>query len=95
VIREIASHLDPKTLLALTRTCKVTRALVLDPSSTPIWVQAREGEGIPELTSKALSEVTLARLLFTTSCCVCGKSSAQKLDLTLLIRCCAKCFKAK
>lgn len=95
ILQEISSHLDPKTLLALTQTCRVTRALMLDPSTAPIWKAAREREGIPELTSKAMSEIELARFLFVKTCHGCGAKGAAKVDYILLVRTCAKCWKAK
>jgi len=95
VIRDIATHLDLKTLLALTRTCRVTRSLVLDPTSAAIWADIKAREAIPMLSSGVLTDVEFARLVYDKTCHCCAKGQANKLDFTFLIRTCAKCWNKK
>lgn len=63
----IASHPNPSTLLALSRTSRIFRALLLAPAANGIWVRARKGAGLPELTA-GMSEVGYARLVWDRSC---------------------------
>lgn len=50
---------------------------------------------VPELDSKELKDVELARLVYDRQCHVCGKGKANKVDFTLMKRACAKCWRSK
>ncbi|KAI0691590.1 hypothetical protein C8Q76DRAFT_803131 [Earliella scabrosa] len=95
ILFEIFSNLAPKDLLALARTTKPLRQLLLDRRSTTVWKAARERTfpGSPECPADA-SEPFWANLLFgDTFCETCGAKNIRRVFFELRRRICAACIK--
>ncbi|KAJ3717799.1 hypothetical protein C8R42DRAFT_536766, partial [Lentinula raphanica] len=93
----ILCYLDPRDLLALSRTCKLMRGHLLSKSKSVeyIWRTARfnvEGN-LPPLP-KDLNEPQYARLMFDPECHLCNKSPKCNILLwRFRLRCCPDCLK--
>jgi len=82
IIPQIFAHLSPEDILALSRTSKDFRALLMRKSATPIWKVAREN--VPNLPPCPLDlhEPQYANLLFETSCHVSRRLQHLYLDFS-------------
>ncbi|KAK4704000.1 hypothetical protein P7C70_g2216, partial [Phenoliferia sp. Uapishka_3] len=71
MLSEILSHSTPATLLRLSRTAKIFRALLFTKSSRPIWIRAFLNDGFPEpFTATDFNEPSVARLIWDKECWV-------------------------
>ncbi|ORY88630.1 hypothetical protein BCR35DRAFT_350866 [Leucosporidium creatinivorum] len=93
VLCEIAGHLDPVTLLAMSRVSKSFRSLFMSKSSKSIWHLARRNVFLPDLQAEDMSEAAYASLVFERSCMVCGKPRASIVDYFIRARWCRSCKK--
>ncbi|GAA5830482.1 hypothetical protein JCM11251_002485 [Rhodosporidiobolus azoricus] len=91
ILTEIACHLDPLTLLHMSRSSKAFHAISAAPSSRPIWHAARKNVDLPDLEANDLSEMAYAALMFEKVCHVCGKDRASIIDFHVRKRFCKKC----
>lgn len=64
----IAGHLDPHTLLHMSRVSKTFRALLMSKSSRAIWINSRNSVELPDLTAEDLSEPAYASLVYDRHC---------------------------
>ncbi|GAA6005489.1 hypothetical protein JCM10207_002999 [Rhodosporidiobolus poonsookiae] len=94
ILAEIAGHLDPLTLLHMTRVNKAFRAILMAPSSRSIWIGARRTVDLPDLEADDISEPAYAAFMFEKVCSVCGKDRASIVNVGLRKRFCSKCQKA-
>ncbi|BGP12823.1 hypothetical protein JCM10213_008084 [Rhodosporidiobolus nylandii] len=94
VLALIMSHLDTKTLLAMSRTCSSFRNLLHSGQGISVWKAARRNIGLPDLKAGDLKEWEYASLMFDSTCHVCQESRAHTVDYTLRARACAKCMRA-
>ncbi|GAA5892244.1 hypothetical protein JCM6882_003620 [Rhodosporidiobolus microsporus] len=88
---EIFSYLNPGTLLALSRTNKRLRTLLVAASSRKLWVAARKKDGLPKLVASELSEAAYAELACGKRCQICGKAALRMPDCFLRVRWCKAC----
>ncbi|GAA5859975.1 hypothetical protein JCM1840_001823 [Sporobolomyces johnsonii] len=91
LVTQISSHLTLGALLSVSLVSKPLRAFILSPSCETVWLLAVEALGLPELEAP-LRPVELASLVVGRWCQVCGKSTARKVDFSLRIRLCSKCW---
>ncbi|KAG8743044.1 hypothetical protein FRC12_015179 [Ceratobasidium sp. 428] len=91
IFTQVLSYVTPCSLIALIRTNKAFRRILLDPSSKPIWQSAATRvPGLPTCP-RWMSEPRYAALLFSKLCTLCGASTTLKLDPHLFARLCASC----
>ncbi|KAG9083141.1 hypothetical protein FS749_006268 [Ceratobasidium sp. UAMH 11750] len=92
---QVLDYATPCALVALIRTNKTFRRILLDPSARPLW-QAAESRvpGLPCCPSW-MSEPRYAALLFSNLCTICGAVTTLKLDTQLFVRLCASCRKTE
>ncbi|GAA5927927.1 hypothetical protein JCM10213_000928 [Rhodosporidiobolus nylandii] len=88
ILIEMAGHLDPLTLLYLTRVSKSFRRIFASRSATSAWRSARATMDLPDLERNDVSELAYAALLFEKVCQVCGKDRAGIVDCHLFKRLC-------
>ncbi|GAA5864375.1 hypothetical protein JCM8547_005801 [Rhodosporidiobolus lusitaniae] len=88
---EIFSYLHPGELLALSRTAKPYRQLLMSKQSKFIWRKSRLFVEMPNLASLDLSEPAHAALFFDKACEVCDKKNAGAPDIYLRNRLCKDC----
>ncbi|GJE93547.1 F-box protein [Phanerochaete sordida] len=86
---EIVSHLTPKELLALSRTSKHFRTMLMHRSGKHFWAAARLNVGLPE-PPQHISEPRLAAMLFSSTCFGCGNRGFLY-DIGLIVRHCRRC----
>ncbi|GAA5900415.1 hypothetical protein JCM6882_001241 [Rhodosporidiobolus microsporus] len=94
ILAEIAGHLDPLTLLHMSRANKAFRAVFASPRSKPIWHAARRNIDLMDLEADDLSEMAYAALMFEKVCHVCGKDRAQIVNFDIRRRFCKACQRA-
>ncbi|KAJ3752747.1 hypothetical protein EV360DRAFT_88444 [Lentinula raphanica] len=96
VYLEIFAYLEPRDLLALSRSCKRMRKILFSRSKMmdDIWRIARRNvEGNLPPLPRDLNEPQYAHLLFDTECEFCDKSSRHNLVLwKFRVRCCRDCL---
>ncbi|GAA5863594.1 hypothetical protein JCM1840_000071 [Sporobolomyces johnsonii] len=93
ILGEIMSHLDTKTVLAMSRTCSVFRRTLHSDHGLSVWRQARANtNGIPDLKAGDLKEWEYASLLFDKTCHVCRKGRTNAVDYVAKVRACAECI---
>ncbi|KAG8728103.1 hypothetical protein FRC12_022007, partial [Ceratobasidium sp. 428] len=91
IIIQVLSYVTPCSLVALIRTNKALRRILLNPSSKPIWQSATARvPGLP-VCPTWMSEPRYAALLFSKLCTLCGASTTLKPDPSLFVRLCASC----
>ncbi|KAJ6523798.1 hypothetical protein B0H10DRAFT_1974884 [Mycena sp. CBHHK59/15] len=79
------SQLEPKALLALSRTNHVFRSTLLSTTANGVWKRSRENVDGPDCPPD-LSELWWARLLFNgTNCQCCGAKNIQRVDLACAV----------
>ncbi|KAJ6612671.1 hypothetical protein B0H10DRAFT_2192310 [Mycena sp. CBHHK59/15] len=94
VLFELFSQLEPKALLALSRTNHAFRSTLLSTTANGVWKRSRENVDGPDCPPD-LSELRWARLLFNgTNCQCCGAKNIQRVDFGLRRRVCKGCLKA-
>ncbi|KAL8281282.1 hypothetical protein RQP46_006316 [Phenoliferia psychrophenolica] len=93
VLSEICSHLDPLSLLYMSRTTKSIHRLLTSKGSRALWISARRTVALPDLSAEDMTEMAYASLVFERNCMVCGKGRASKHDYAIRARFCSKCAK--
>ncbi|KAL8281236.1 hypothetical protein RQP46_006270 [Phenoliferia psychrophenolica] len=93
VLGEICSHLDPLSLLNMSRTTKSIHRLLTSKGSRALWISARRTVALPDLAAEDMTEMAYASLVFERNCMVCGKGRAQKHDYAIRARYCQPCQK--
>ncbi|GAA5872542.1 hypothetical protein JCM16303_004556 [Sporobolomyces ruberrimus] len=91
ILCEILEHLDPKTLLAVSRTGSVFRRILHSDGGKSIWKLARRNVGLADLQRPDVEEWELAQLLFDGTCVLCRQPKAEEFDCRLLVRACKPC----
>ncbi|KAH8814535.1 hypothetical protein DL96DRAFT_1624074 [Flagelloscypha sp. PMI_526] len=95
VLFEIFAHLGLPDLLALSRSSKDLRALLLNkasPGTEALWTEAREAvDGLPEKPDE-ISEPEFASLMFGKTCMECGTNNVA--HFMYRRRMCLNCFEA-
>ncbi|GAA6007051.1 hypothetical protein JCM11491_001489 [Sporobolomyces phaffii] len=94
VLIEIMKQTDPKTLLAMSRTCAVFRRILHSDGGASAWKSARRNVHLGALQRPDVTEWEFAQLLFDKTCGVCGKKGAATVDYVLFVRGCADCMRA-
>ncbi|KAF8878939.1 hypothetical protein BD779DRAFT_1171393 [Infundibulicybe gibba] len=93
IIFEVASHLPPRGLVALSRTSEVLCRTLYSPSASSIWKAARSAVGAPDC-SPGLSEPQWMSLIFGGPICQqCNTANVDKIDFSLRRRVCFDCKK--
>ncbi|GAA5925659.1 F-box protein [Sporobolomyces koalae] len=88
----IMEQMDPKTLLAMSRTCSMFRSILHSPRGQTVWKCAREQVGLSALQRPDVPEWGFASLLFEPGCVVCGSGRAFFYDYVHFVRTCEKCM---
>ncbi|KAH8792941.1 hypothetical protein DL96DRAFT_497463 [Flagelloscypha sp. PMI_526] len=91
VLDIIVEHLDPKTLISLSRLSRIIR---LHLSAGTIWTNCRQRAGLPDLEADDISDRQYIHLVFDTRCHDCGRGNVQKADFLACSRLCADCRRA-
>ncbi|KAJ3520657.1 hypothetical protein NMY22_g12655 [Coprinellus aureogranulatus] len=89
------SHLPPKGLLAISRTSKQFRSMMLSKRYTDIWRNSRAEFVVPVPDPpEGLSEPRWAALLFDTNCQICGVSvkGGAEINWYFMRRTCQSCL---
>ncbi|KAF7429026.1 hypothetical protein PC9H_008264 [Pleurotus ostreatus] len=95
VLMEVLARLRVADIIALSRTSKEFRGLLLSKRSLSVWKAALDAEGCLECPAD-LSEPAYAVLLFGgTTCYNCGTKGIQRIDFGLRRRLCMRCMKVK
>ncbi|VDB95688.1 unnamed protein product [Peniophora sp. CBMAI 1063] len=96
VMLEVFTALQPSDLLALARTSKALRRMMMNRAHVDVWKAARAnvpGIAVPE-PHNGVSEPAWAHLLYGGSaCCSCGTKNVQRVDFGLQKRLCTACKK--
>ncbi|GAA5883672.1 hypothetical protein JCM16303_004758 [Sporobolomyces ruberrimus] len=96
LVTEILSHLEPKDLLAFSRTNKSCRSILMSKKqSNRIWKLARQKFNLPDLTADDFSEPAYAALLWDTQCDNCAEYRPAATETWLRVRLCIPCRKLK
>ncbi|KAG9084015.1 hypothetical protein FS749_005566 [Ceratobasidium sp. UAMH 11750] len=91
VFTEIASHLTPPDIIALSRSNKFFHGLLLDRSAAHIWGLALQNiPGLPPCP-KDLREPQYAALIFSKHCSMCGAPVIKPMDPYLNVQLCNAC----
>ncbi|KAL1738469.1 hypothetical protein HDZ31DRAFT_78340, partial [Schizophyllum fasciatum] len=92
IVYEIFSHLHPAHLLAVSRTNKALRGMLMCKNARSVWrksfLNAPDIPPVPE----DLNEPQYARLLFDKSCMSCQAPNTSTVAWASRWRCCKKCF---
>ncbi|GAA5863541.1 hypothetical protein JCM1840_000056 [Sporobolomyces johnsonii] len=92
ILVEIMSHLDTKTVLAMSRSCSSFRRILHSDDGVSVWRQARANtNGIPDLEAGALKEWEYASLIYDRSCHICQNVPTLHVDFVFKIRACSRC----
>ncbi|KAF9496308.1 hypothetical protein BDN71DRAFT_1505820 [Pleurotus eryngii] len=95
VREQVLARLRVADVIALSRTSKEFRGLLLSKRSISVWKAALTAEGCLECPAD-LSEPEYAVLLFGgTNCFNCGTKGIQRIDFGLRRRLCVRCMKVK
>ncbi|GAA5907307.1 hypothetical protein JCM8208_007150 [Rhodotorula glutinis] len=94
ILVEISRHLDPPSLLSMSRANKMMHGVFARRSAAPIWAIVRGNVDLPALKATDLSEMALASLVFERNCHLCGRGRASIVDYALRVRWCKKCQRA-
>ncbi|GAA5942338.1 F-box protein [Sporobolomyces koalae] len=89
----IMEQMNPKTLLAMSRTCSIFRSILHSPRGQTVWKCAREQIGLNALQRPDVPEWEFASLLFESGCVVCGSARASHVNYIHFARACGKCMK--
>ncbi|GAA5909474.1 hypothetical protein JCM6882_002652 [Rhodosporidiobolus microsporus] len=95
IFTEIAGHLDPVTLLYMSRASKAFHQLFASrsTSSKAVWQAARATVDLPDLEADDHTEMAYAAFMFDKVCWICGNDRGTVLNLDLRKRYCKECFK--
>lgn len=75
----VARHLDPLTLLHMSRANKMMRHVFARRASKPIWQIVRNNLGMPALEATDMTDMQLTALLFDKECRVSAVSAFREL----------------
>ncbi|GAA5900391.1 hypothetical protein JCM6882_001236 [Rhodosporidiobolus microsporus] len=91
---EVAKHLDPLTLLHLSRASKSFRQLFASRSAKGIWRAVKSAVNFPDLKADDLSDMAHIALMYDNTCNVCARpaGSARNIKLVLRKRFCEDCL---
>ncbi|KAF8878927.1 hypothetical protein BD779DRAFT_1789097 [Infundibulicybe gibba] len=93
IVLEVAGHLAPQDLLALSWTSKALWRMLHSPNASSIWKVARSSVGAPEC-SLGFSEPRWAFLMFGKPICEqCGAKNVQNIEFSIRRRVCVRCKK--
>ncbi|GAA6040093.1 hypothetical protein JCM8097_002025 [Rhodosporidiobolus ruineniae] len=95
ILTEVASPLDPLSLLYLSRTSKSFHRLLASRSSKTVWRAARDQVGLPDLEADNMTEMAYASLVCEKVCHICRKDRAQLVNYDVQKRFCKSCQKAE
>ncbi|GAA5942334.1 uncharacterized protein JCM15063_002974 [Sporobolomyces koalae] len=90
----IMEQMNPKTLLAMSRTCSIFRSILHSPRGQTVWKCAREQIGLNALQRPDVPEWEFASLLFESGCVVCGNKRASFPNYVYFVRACGPCMRA-
>ncbi|QRV93653.1 hypothetical protein RhiJN_21671 [Ceratobasidium sp. AG-Ba] len=91
VFTEIASHLTPPDVIALSRSNRYFNKLLLSRSALHIWTAAiRNVPGLPPCP-KDLCQPQYAALIYSKYCSMCGAGVVKPMDPYLNVRLCNSC----
>ncbi|GAA5998012.1 F-box protein [Rhodotorula paludigena] len=91
ILAEIARHLDPITLLHMSRANKMMHSVFASRSAAPIWAIARENVYLPDLEAPDMTDMQLASLIWERECHICGRGRAVIVDYCIRKRWCKNC----
>ncbi|GAA5890699.1 hypothetical protein JCM5296_004812 [Sporobolomyces johnsonii] len=95
ILVEIMSHLDTKTVLAMSRSCSFFRRTLHSDHGVSVWRQARANTlGIPDLEAGDLKEWEYASLIYDWSCHICQDVPALHVDFVFKFRACFTCWRS-
>ncbi|KAG8740407.1 hypothetical protein FRC10_004358 [Ceratobasidium sp. 414] len=90
-VLQIMSNVQPGGLLALARTCKTLRTMLMSRSATDIWEAAERKTPRLPVRPQGISSPQYAVLAFFNECSLCGKGKDVKLYAKLRVRLCEPC----
>ncbi|BGP45520.1 hypothetical protein JCM10450v2_001339 [Rhodotorula kratochvilovae] len=88
---EVARHLDPLTLLHLSRANKALHRTLASRKAIPLWREARRQVYLPDLAADDKTEMQYVAMMLEAVCSVCGKGRASIGDYFLRRRWCKDC----
>ncbi|BGP37430.1 hypothetical protein JCM10449v2_001336 [Rhodotorula kratochvilovae] len=88
---EVARHLDPLTLLHLSRANKALHRTLASRKAIPLWREARRQVYLPDLAADDKTEMQYVAMMLEAVCSVCGKGRASIVDYFLRRRWCKDC----
>ncbi|GAA6033998.1 hypothetical protein JCM8097_000641 [Rhodosporidiobolus ruineniae] len=91
VLHEIAFHLDPLSLLRLSRSSKRLHALFASKSTEPLWRSVLEYAGLPKLQAPDMNPMRIVVLTLARDCMACGGGNALQVRWDFRVRVCARC----
>ncbi|GAA6007711.1 hypothetical protein JCM11491_003936 [Sporobolomyces phaffii] len=91
----VAEHLDPLSLLSMSRANKSFRTLFTSRRAKPLWSTVVASVALPTLDEDDhWNDMAMVSLIYgPPECHICGKPRASLVDYVLRIRWCAKCRK--
>ncbi|KAF8676152.1 A Receptor for Ubiquitination Targets [Rhizoctonia solani] len=94
ILIEVLGYLALPDTLALSRSSKFFRRILMNPSAATLNVWRASIENVPGLPScpKDLSEPQYAALIYSHHCTVCGTSTSEPMDPYLNTRLCQDCI---
>ncbi|GAA5927880.1 hypothetical protein JCM10213_000916 [Rhodosporidiobolus nylandii] len=94
-VLDVASYLDPITLLSFSRTNKALHAALSAKSGEGVWKAVREAAAMPPCTTGRMSERELVMLFADKKCMICHSVTGALVDYSNKIRFCKPCQTAK
>ncbi|GAA5971271.1 hypothetical protein JCM11641_008290 [Rhodosporidiobolus odoratus] len=91
IVLDIASHLDPSTLVSFARTNQALRSALLRRAADGIRRAAYDKAQLPELQAGSTSHRQMVLFVGNKKCMVCHKSSGAIIDFRLKVRFCKPC----
>ncbi|KAJ7596655.1 hypothetical protein C8J56DRAFT_917997 [Mycena floridula] len=92
VLFEIFSHLDPFSLLKLSRCTKDLRNILMSRSTAFVWRTALDNvEGLPDVPS-GLNEPQFVRIVFDSRCFACSAPNIKRAQIVFRTRLCKFCL---
>ncbi|KAF8878930.1 hypothetical protein BD779DRAFT_1171151 [Infundibulicybe gibba] len=93
IIFEVASHLAPRDLIALSKTSRVLCRTLCSPNASSLWKAARNAAGAPDC-SPGFSEPQWASLMFGKPVCQqCNTTNIYNIEFGVRRRVCIPCKK--
>ncbi|KAL8286395.1 hypothetical protein RQP46_004412 [Phenoliferia psychrophenolica] len=93
VLINVCFELDPVTLLAMTRTSRVLRNVLVGDNSSAIWARAFRSVQLPLPTATDITPWAVASLCYDRTCHLCQKPRAVTVSWELRARACADCMR--